>query len=179
MPNTISRPHWVSIPGDVVKPATDERAPVAIPESEDLALNNAFRANKELKRLESGYQAKNLEIKSNQAQRLPRVDLVAQYALFAKYSNFDQYFNRFKYNNAQFGASVQIPLLVGSGVKAQISQNEAEQKHIRAEIQAARSRIALEVHQSYQEIESGDGPAWLRKRNLIWRMSSSRWCWHR
>jgi outer membrane protein len=140
-------------PGDAVKPAADERVAVDIPETEDAALTTAFRANKELKRLESGYQAKNLEIKGNQAQRLPRVDLVAQYALFAKYSNFEQYFNHFQYNNGQLGASIQIPLLVGSGVKAQISTGEAEQRHIRAEIQAARSRIALEVHQSYQEIE--------------------------
>jgi outer membrane protein len=153
-------------PGDVVKPAEDERAPVAIPDSEDAALNNAFRANKELKRLESSYQAKNLEIKGNQAQRLPRVDLVAQYALFAKYSNFDKYFNRFQYNNGQLGASVQIPLLVGSGVKAQISQGEAEQKHIRAEIQAARGRIALEVHQSYQEIERAEMARQVTKAEL-------------
>ncbi|MES1261509.1 MAG: TolC family protein [Acidobacteriota bacterium] len=143
-------------PGDAVHPAhdpaDDERVPALIPASEDAAMQDALRASKELKRLESSYQAKVLEIKGNKAQRLPRVDLVAQYALFAKYDNYDLYFNRFKYNNGQLGASVQIPLLVGSGVKAQIMQGEADQQHIRAEIQAARSRIALEVHQSYQDI---------------------------
>ena len=33
-----------------------------------------------------------------------------------------------------------------------VAQAEAEQQRIRAEIQVARNRIALEVHQSYQEI---------------------------
>jgi outer membrane protein TolC len=143
-------------PGDAVLPALDPaddgRTAASIPDSEDAAMQAALRASKELKRLESSYQAKMLEIKGGKAQRLPRVDLVAQYALFAKYDNYDLYFNRFKYNNGQIGASVQIPLLVGSGVKAQILQGEADQQHIRAEIQAARSRIALEVHQSYQDI---------------------------
>jgi len=154
-------------PGDSVEPVEEEEHTAStIPETEEAALKAAYSSSKELKRLESNLQAKNLEIKGNQAQRLPRVDLVAQYALFAKYSHYDQYFSRFQYNNAQFGASVQIPLLVGSGVKGQISQGEAEQQHIRAEIQAARGRIALDVHQSYQEIERADMARQVTKAEL-------------
>jgi outer membrane protein len=139
-------------PGDVVQPSPDVRAAPPIPETEDSAVKAALAASKELKRLESNYQAKALEIKGDKAQRLPRVDLVGQYALFAKYSNYNQYFRTFQYNNAELGASVQIPLLVGPGVNAQVLQAEAEQQHLRAELQAARGRITLEVHQSYQEI---------------------------
>ena len=155
-------------PGDIVKPSAEaaETEPPKIPESEDEAVKAAMDSSKELKRLESTYQAKALEIKGDKAQRLPRVDLVAQYALFAKYSHYDLYFNRFQYNNGQIGASVSIPLLIGPGVKAQVSQGEADQQHIRAEIQAARSRIALEVHQSYQDIEKSEMSRQVAKAEL-------------
>jgi outer membrane protein TolC len=64
---------------DEVKPVQDEQSP-SIPPSEEAAMQTALGASKELKRLESNYSAKELEIKGDKAQRLPRVDLVAQYA---------------------------------------------------------------------------------------------------
>jgi outer membrane protein len=153
-------------PGDVVHPSGDERPPAVIPNTEDSALKASLDSSKELRRLESNYQAKGLEIKSDKAQRLPRVDLVAQYALFAKYSNYDQYFRVFQYNNAELGASIQIPILAGPGVNAQVMQAEADRQHIRAELQAARGRIALEVHQSYQEIEKAEMARQVTKAEL-------------
>jgi outer membrane protein len=153
-------------PGDVVQPSGDPRPETPIPDTEDSAMKAALGSSKELRRLESNYQAKALEIKSDKAQRLPRVDLVAQYSLFAKYSNYDQYFRTFQYNNAELGASIQIPLIVGPGVNAQVSQAEADQQHIRAELQAARGRIALDVHQSYQEIEKTDMARQVTKAEL-------------
>ena len=137
---------------DTVEPVSEERSPFAIPESEEAALKAAFEASKELKRLESNYQGKVLEVKGDKAQRLPRVDLVAQYALLSQYSHYDQYFLRFQRNNGEVGASIQIPFLTGPGVKAQISQAEADQQRIRAEIMAARNRIALDVHQGFQDL---------------------------
>src|SRR5665213_187019 len=137
---------------DTVEPVSEERSPFAIPESEEAALKAAFEASKELKRLESNYQGKVLEVKGDKAQRLPRVDLVAQYALLSQYSHYDQYFLRFQRNNGEVGASIQIPFLTGPGVKAQISQAEADQQHIRAEIMAEQNRIALDVHQGFQDL---------------------------
>lgn len=153
-------------PGDSVKPAEEDRSPAPIPDTEEAALRTAYNSSRELKRLESTYQAKSLEIKSDRAQRMPRVDLVAQYALLSKYSHYDQYFNRFQYNNIELGASIQVPLVAGPGVKALINQAEADRQHIRAEIQSARGRIALEVHQSYQEIGKAEMARQVAKAEL-------------
>src|SRR5207253_1224013 len=57
--------------GDLVVPVEAERTPPAIPDTEESALEAALRGSKELKRLESNYQAKALEIKGDKAQRLP------------------------------------------------------------------------------------------------------------
>ena len=140
---------------DFVKaPADDEKlAELRIPTDEAKAVETALGSNTELKRLESNLNAKDLEIRGDRAQRLPKVDLVAQYALLTEYSHYNQYFAKFQRNNGQLGASFQMPLFVGSGVKALIEQAETDKLHIHAEEQAARNRIALEVHQSYVEIQ--------------------------
>jgi outer membrane protein TolC len=109
-----------------------------------------------LKRLASSYQAKALEIGGDKAQRLPRVDLVAEYDLLATYSNYQEYFARFKRNNAEIGASIQIPLLAGPGAKAAIQQAENEQQHLRAEMDATRNRIMLDVHQSFVDVRKAN-----------------------
>jgi outer membrane protein len=153
-------------PLDTVQPAEQERAPADIPSSEQDAIRAALDSNKELKRLESNYQAKVLEIKGDKAQRLPRADLVAQYALLAHYSNYDEYFRTFKRNNGELGASFSVPLFTGPGVKAIITQAEADQQHIRAEIDAARNKIMLDLHQAYNNIEASEGGRRLAQAEL-------------
>ena len=137
---------------DTVQPVTAEDAPLPIPQTEEAAVKTALDSSKELKRLESNYEAKNFEIKSNKAQRLPRVDLVAQYALLSQFSHYDQYFLKFQRNNGEIGASIQIPLLLGPAVKAQVMQAESDQQKIRAQILAERNRITLDVHQGFQDL---------------------------
>jgi outer membrane protein len=142
--------------GDVVQSAGEERAAPQIPATEQAALQAALNASKELKRLDSNYTAKGLEIKGDRAQRLPRVDLVAQYALFSTINNYAQYYNKFKRDNEEVGASVQVPIFMGTGVHALVGQAESDQRHLRAEIEAARNRISLDVHQSYLDIRKAD-----------------------
>jgi outer membrane protein len=151
---------------DLVVPADEQTTPQTIPATEDAAISSALTSSKELKRLESNLTAKGLEVKSYRAQRLPKVDLVAQYALLSKYNNYDQYFNSFKRNNGELGASFEVPIFVGTGVKAQVEQSQADQQHIRTEIDAARSRIMLDLHQTYQEIEKADAARQLAQADL-------------
>ena len=153
-------------PLDTVQPAEQERAPAEIPASEQDAMKAALDSNKELKRLESNYQVKVLEIKGDKAQRLPRADLVAQYALLTHYSHYDEYFRAFKRNNGELGASFSVPLFTGPGVKAVITQAEADQQHIRAEIDAARNKIMLDLHQAYSNIETSEGARRLAQAEL-------------
>ena len=74
----------------------------------------------------SWLQIKTLEIKGFRAQRLPKVNLVAQYSLFAKYNNFQNYFQKFSRNNVELGASFEIPVLAGRAGAAYAEQSEAE-----------------------------------------------------
>jgi len=141
---------------DHARAAADERGAVEVPLTEDAAVEQALASNKELKRLHSAMIAKGFEVKGAQAARLPKVDLVAQYALLARYNNYDQFFNHFQRHNGQLGMSFQIPLLTGPGVAAAVAQAEGDSSHLKIEMDAARNRILLDVHQSFSEIKRAE-----------------------
>jgi len=138
-------------PDDRVRAATEERAPVEVPESEDASIESALEQSNELKGLQSNIQSKQLEIKSYQAARLPRVNLVAQYQLFAKYA-YENYFNTFKRNGTQLGASIEVPVLIGRMHSSQQQQAEADIAKLRLEVARTRSRITGDVRRSYQDL---------------------------
>jgi outer membrane protein TolC len=142
-------------PNDLARPATEERAPLAVPVSEEASIEKALEGSNELKRLQSNIQSKTLEIRSYRAERLPKVNLVAQYSLFAKY-NYQDYFTKFQRNNAQVGASVEIPLIVGRTASAQSAQSEADIAKLRIELDRTRTRITSDLRIAYQNLRRSE-----------------------
>ena len=138
--------------GDRVQTVESEPLRLEIPDTEPAAVEVALNNNKDVRRLESQIQAKGLEIRSYQSMRWPVVDIVAQYALFAK-SNYNQFFTHFQRNNAELGAAISIPLLVGSASKAYVSQAETDVLELRTQINQTRSRVELDVEKSYHEMQ--------------------------
>ncbi|MDP8989385.1 MAG: TolC family protein, partial [Acidobacteriota bacterium] len=136
---------------DRARVATEERAALAMPGPEEASIAKALEGSNELKRLESNMQAKMLEIKSYRAERLPKVNLVAQYSLFAKYT-YQDYFAKFQRNNAQLGASIEIPLLVGRAGQAQSLQAEQDIAKLRIEVGRTRARITGDLRVAYQNL---------------------------
>jgi len=142
---------------DLVKATDDERALPKVPDSEQAAIESALEGSHDLKRLQSAMLAKGLEVKSANAARLPRLDLLASYALLARYNNYDKFFKAFQRNNGQLGVSFQVPILVGSAIKANVAQAEADNAKLRIEMEGTRNRISLQVRQCYQDIRKSDG----------------------
>jgi outer membrane protein TolC len=140
-------------PDDRVRAADTERPAPATPANEAAALEAALSSNKDIRKLESAMLAKGLEVKSDHAARYPRVDLIAQYALFASYNHYEQYFRQFQPNNGEIGVSIQLPILPGPGVKAQAALAEEDIAHLRIEKNQLQSRIALDIHRAYQDVE--------------------------
>ncbi len=135
---------------DRVKPVNSEISISAAPETEDEAADAALRNNRELRQMQSNVLAKQLDLRSYRAARLPQVSLVAQYALFAKY-NYINYFQKFQRNNFQIGASVTIPLLIGSASQGLAEQALTDMQKIRIQMDQVRNRIITETRRSYQQ----------------------------
>jgi outer membrane protein len=138
---------------DRVRPVDGQRTPPPMPQSEEQTIQTALESNKDLRRLESQIVAKELERRGQRAARLPRVDLVAQYGLFAKFNNYEDYFNKFQRNNGQIGVSFQLPVLAGPGVGAQVAQTQIDISHLKLELSNTRNRLAADLQQSFRDVK--------------------------
>jgi outer membrane protein len=142
-------------PGDRVHAAAEERAALVVPVTEEQSIEAALEANKDVRRLESNMQAKMLDIKGYKAQRLPKIDLIAQYELLGKFQ-YQNYYQKFQPNSAQLGASFSVPLLVGKAAHAYISQDETDIAKIRVEIARTRSKISADLEHAFREVKHAE-----------------------
>ena len=134
---------------DRVKPLDSDISSAPTPPSEEDAADMALRNNRQLRQMQSTVLAKELEVRSFRAARLPEINLVAQYALFAKY-NYVNYFQKFQRNNFQIGASINIPILIGSASKGLAEQNSTDMQKIRIQMDQTRNRIISDTRRSYE-----------------------------
>lgn len=137
---------------DRVQPVDSDSASPELSENELAARELALQNNREIRRLESQLQAKGFELKEYKSTRLPIIDVVAQYSLFAK-SNYQDFFTHFQRNNGELGVSIQIPLLVGTAPKGLAAQVQADIMQLRTQINQIRSKIELDTHKQYQDLE--------------------------
>jgi len=151
---------------DRVRPVEAERPAPALPASEEQALEAAVDSNKDLRRIASQIASKQLEMRGQKAARWPRVDLIAQYSMLAKFNNYEQFFQHFQRNNGQIGVSFQLPVLAGPAVRAQAAQAQADISHLKLEMNGARNRLASDVQQSYRDLERARGGAELARLDL-------------
>jgi outer membrane protein TolC len=151
---------------DRVHPVIEQRPAATLPKSEEEAVEAALDANKDLRRLESQIAAKELEKRGVKAQRLPRVDLVAQYSLLAKFNNYAEFFAKFQQNNEQIGMSFQIPLAVGPGVGAQVAQVESDISHLKIDLNSARNRLRSDIEQSFRNVRKSETAAEVARLDL-------------
>lgn len=152
-------------PGDRVRAAQEDRASVKLPVSEDASIEEALEHSPDLRRLESSMQMKTLEIKGYHSARLPKVNVIAQENIFAKY-NYNNYNNSYRRSNAELGVSIELPLLVGHTAQAFASQAEAEVAKMRIEVSRTRTRISADLRRSYQEVRSADKSRELARADL-------------
>ena len=150
---------------DRVRAASEERAAPRLPPSEQEALDLALGSNKELRQIQSQIAAKQLELRGDHAGRLPRVDLVAQYAMLAKFNNYAEFFNKFQRNNGQLGVSFQFPLFT-PGVGAEMAEVEVEINHLKLELANARNRISADLQQSFRDVKKAQTAAEVSRLDL-------------
>jgi outer membrane protein len=119
----------------------------------DTAVREALDNSRELRKLQSDLQAKTLEVQANKSAWMPQVDLIAQYALFSRFNNLDQYFNRFQTNNAQLGVSFKFPIVPGPASAALAAQALNEISRLRLRLTNTRNRIEMETRKIYDDLQ--------------------------
>jgi outer membrane protein TolC len=152
--------------GDRVRAAQEERAAIVLPVSEEASIEDALEHSPELRRLESNMQMKTLEVKGFHAARLPKVNVIAQDNIFAKYNYTSASNYVFHTNNPLLGVSIEIPLLVGRSAQAFAAQAETDVSKIRVEVARTRSRITADLRKAYQEVKSAESSRDLARADL-------------
>ena len=153
-------------PGDRVHPAQEDERRPALLDSEESAIRQALDSSREIRRLESNLQAKNLEIKAYKAERLPKVDFVGQYSLLSKYNNYEKFFGAFQRHNVEIGASITIPILVGRSAQAAMTQSQVDIEKIRTEIGRTRGRITADLQRAYRDVRRAEAAQKLARADL-------------
>lgn len=137
---------------DRVKPASAEALSLDMPESEESSIQGALSQSRELKKIDSAILAKGFELKSHRAARLPTVDLVAQYGLFAKFNNYEDFFRSFSRHNGLLGVSFQLPVVPPRSSAAQAAQVELELTRLKTQSAETRNRISLETRRAWRNV---------------------------
>jgi outer membrane protein len=138
--------------GDRVTTVEDEQPAFEVPETEEAARVQAFENSKELRKIQSQLIAKGFEVKEyGLAGRLPIVDLVAQYSLFAK-NQYQAFFSHVQRNNSEVGAAITIPVLPGSAGRGLREQALDDVQALKTQMNQTRSRIELETDRAYHEM---------------------------
>ena len=77
----------------------------------------------EVRQVEAKIRAKEFNVAAEKAERYPRIAAVAEYGMFSRANNYENYYNRFERNNYLVGVSVQLPLFDGFQSKARVAQS--------------------------------------------------------
>jgi outer membrane protein len=153
-------------PDDRVRATSDEPPTPELPADEAESVTEALANNREVQRLESAMQARGLEARAARSEWLPQIDLIAQYGLFAKFNNYEDYFRTFQRHNGQIGASIQFPVFAGKGAKARATQADLEVTRLRTQTNALRDRVTLDTRKAWQDMRRAESARELAKMDL-------------
>ncbi|MCX6611944.1 MAG: TolC family protein [Acidobacteria bacterium] len=138
---------------DRVETISESAMDIPTATSPDAVIREALDNSRELKKLQIDLQSKTLEAQSNRSAWMPQVDLIAQYALFSRFNNLDQYFNRFQTNNAQLGVSFKFPIAPGPATAALAMQAQNEVSRLRLRVSNTRNRIEMDTRKLYEDLQ--------------------------
>ncbi|OFW44901.1 MAG: hypothetical protein A3J28_02270 [Acidobacteria bacterium RIFCSPLOWO2_12_FULL_60_22] len=133
-------------------------APAEIPagrpdETVDRLVALAQENNPGLQALEEEVRAKQFQVRSEEATRWPRINLVGQYGLFSDINNFSDFFRKFARHNATVGLSIVVPLYERERHAARLSKAEAELAAAHYRLDQARAGIAQRVRELWAETQ--------------------------
>ena len=113
----------------------------------------------EIMQAEAKIRAKGFHIAAEKAERYPRIAAVAEYGMFSRSNNYEDYYNRFERNNYLVGISAQIPLFDGFQSKARVAQSREELSVEQINLRRLRSDLKLNIQKSLSNLRVARGAA--------------------
>lgn len=138
-------------PGELDPLSPDFRLRPADNVSYEAWKNIALERNPDIKTLEAGVEISRQEINKARAGHAPRVDFVAVYG-----KNSSESIQTINEDSTvrSLGVQVNIPLYAGGSVNAQSRQAVANQEKAKADLQATKDKVLLELRKDYDALMS-------------------------
>jgi len=130
------------------------------------SFRKALESHPEIQQAESNLRAKEFHLEADKGSRYPRLDLVSQYALFTRYNNYQDYFNRFSRNNYIIGMSIQVPLFDGFQTSARVGQSRQDVAEARLRLERTKTDLRLGIERSVSALRIAKGAADLARQEL-------------
>ncbi len=131
-----------------------EVEPEELPASADQPVRElvamALAENSSIKRTEAERRAREQRLRGERIGYFPTVDLVSQYALLARFNNFDQFFRTFRRNNFSVGLDVKIPLF-SARTSAAVALARTDLNAAELELKTKRKDLEIEVRQQSRQ----------------------------
>jgi outer membrane protein TolC len=106
------------LPESSIRTSTESIPQLPEVSQDDNLAGDAAQNNSQVKIAEDAALAKEHKAEAERKQLYPAVDLVGQYAVLARYNNYDQFFNKFQRNNVTAGISIRFPFFSTAQRKA-------------------------------------------------------------
>src|SRR5436305_5337548 len=144
------------LPAATIQTSTETIPPLpAVPADQDL-IALALSKNPAVKTASLAAQTKMLRANGEEKQLYPSLDVVAQYAVLARYNNYDQFFRKFQRHNVTLGVAIRFPIL-NSSQRAVADAARADALKAQKEAQNAKDQVSsetLKLQRSAQELSA-------------------------
>jgi len=124
----------------------------AVSQEQDLP-TEALKTNYVAKLADQSAEAKEYRARAERKALYPSVDLVAQYAVLARYNNYDQFFNKFQRHNVTAGVAIRFPFLnpaqhsAADAAEADANKSREEAKSVKQQVSADTLKLQRSVEQ--------------------------------
>jgi outer membrane protein len=131
------------LPTQEIEPVADSIP--AIPDNTAVDVGSAAATTSErVKLAQEQVRATDFRAKGEHRQNWPAIDLVSQYALLAKFNNYETYYKAFQRNNVTVGVAIRFPFLNFSQ-NARAKQADAEAVKAVRQSDVVRSQVTTEA----------------------------------
>jgi outer membrane protein len=127
----------------------------SVPQDQDLAAE-AVRNNPVVKAADAAAEAKQFRAEAEHRQLYPAVDYVGQYAVLARFNNYDQFFQKFQRHNVTAGIAIRFPFF-NPVQRAAADVAKADAAKSRKEAQGVREQVStdtLKLQRSVQQLSA-------------------------
>lgn len=131
------------LPMQEIEPVADS-IPVLPDNSAVDVANEAAATSEKVKLANEQVRATDFRAKGEHRQNWPAIDFVGQYALLARFNNYEQFYKAFQRNNVTVGVAIRFPFLNFSQ-NERAKQADAEAVKARRQVDVVHSQIATEA----------------------------------